>query len=305
MVPGPDFPGACLQVCVCAVNILIPSVFLTFFLSLSYQQITGADWGIRHFYLKSGRWTVGISVPDQGDGQLPFLSILCHSSDYDGFLFLCFSPVLWLFIFTRGALHCDESPVRFPLSLGWPTLWTGFSPCMPPHRSYTSDLPPQELKKTPATGSCSGIYWNGFAQNCKRYKWKSHWKNVDVFFPLERSRWANRGCQLYKGVSDVRGLCTFPTSSWVRELRSWKTFMGPHRKRWFWHVCQENDCFPIWPDISEGSFFLTKCKDWEERRVHDSTKSTVDSDQWEATAEAGFGLFSPLPRDQHMVSWLR
>lgn len=147
---------------VCAVNILIPSVFLTFFLSFSYQQITGADWGSRHFCLKSGRWTVGISVSDQGDGQLPFLSTLCHSSDY--FLFLCFSLVLW-FNFTHGALHCDESPVRFPLSLGWSTMRTGFLPCMPPHRSYTSDLPPQELKKTSATGSCSGIYWNGFAQN--------------------------------------------------------------------------------------------------------------------------------------------
>lgn len=26
-------------------------------------------------------------------------------------------------------------------------------------------------------------------------------------------------------------------------------------------VCQENDGFPVWPDINEESFFLTKCKD--------------------------------------------
>lgn len=120
------------------------------------------------------------------------------------------------------------------------------------------------------------------------------------FFPIQRSGWANRGCQLFKGAAarsfgHLRA-CTFPTLSWIREPKLWKIFVEPHGKRYFWHLCEENDRFPIWLDAgnSEGSGFVTKRTDWKERGVRGSTRSMVGHAQWEQEEKLGFVCSHPL-----------
>lgn len=181
-------------------------------------------------------------------------------------------------------------------------MWTGFSPCMPPHRPRPCHTRSRAPLRSVLEWICLKLQKMEVGELLRKYGW--------IFFLFKEVGEQIEAVSFMKvqqrGVSDIKGLAHSPpcheSESWGQGKHLWDP-MGRDVSDTF--VCEETDRFPIWLDVGEGSGFVTKCTDWKERGVHGSTPSMVEHEQWEQEAEAGFCVFSPPHRDQHVVSRLR
>lgn len=125
--------------------------------------------------------------------------------------------------------------------------------------SQTTPLPHQEQ------GPTQECTWMDLLKTSEDGSGRTAQKIWMDFFPIQRSGWANRGCQFYEGPA-ARSFwhqrpCTFPTLSWVGELRSRKTFVGSHGKRCFWHLC-------LWRNWSLSYLAWRRWRIWFCNQVH-------------------------------------